>query len=350
MKDLNTAMIGFGLSGSTFHAPIITNIPGFHLSSVVTSQANKVLNGYPNTRIFSNANDLFKDLEVKLVIITAPNLEHYSLAKKALEAGKHVILEKPFVIKTSHGEELIKIAKERNLFLSVFQNRRWDNGFLTLKKCLKENIFGEIFKYEAYFDRFRPIVSSNKWREQGIEGSGILYDLGSHLIDQALNLFGMPFELFADLEMQRDGSKAIDYFNLILKYDKMRVHLGASFIMAAPRPVLAIYGTKGSFIKNGLDPQENDLRSGKTPVEHKWGEEDESFSPSVTLLKYGILSETKLKSLHGCYQNYYLEVYHSIMEGGANPVPPESALNNIKLIELALESAKCKKWIEVKQN
>ncbi len=348
MRDLNTAIIGFGLSGSTFHAPIITNVPGFHLSYVVTSQANKVIDRYPNTEIISNANDLFKCPNVELVIITAPNLEHYPLAKKALESGKHVIIEKPFVLKSFHAEELIKIATEKNLFLSVYQNRRWDNGFLTLKKCLKEKIFGEIFNYEAYFDKFRPIVSSIKWSEQAIEGSGILYDLGSHLIDQALDLFGMPSELLADLEMQRDGSKAIDYFNLILKYDKMRVILGSSSIIASPRPIISIYGTKGSFIKNGLDPQENDLRSGKIPLSHKWGEEDDLFSPSVKLLKYGVLSETRLKTLPGSYQNYYISVYNSIVKGEENPVNPSSALNNIKIIELALESARDKKWVSLR--
>ena len=348
MRDLSTAIIGFGLSGSSFHAPIITNVPGFHLSYVVTSQSSKVIDRYPNTEVISNTNELFMIPDIELVIITAPNLEHYPLAKKALESGKHVILEKPFVLKSSQGEELIKIAREKNLFLSVFQNRRWDNGFLTLKKCLKEKIFGEIFNYEAYFDRFRPIVSSIKWREQAVEGSGILYDLGAHLIDQSLELFGMPTDLFADLEMQRDGSKAIDYFNLILKYEKMRVTLGSSSIMASSRPILSIFGTKGSFIKNGLDPQENDLRSGKTPKSHKWGEEDELFSPSVTLLNYGVLSETKLKSLHGAYQNYYIGVYNSIVKGEENPVKPETALNNIKIIELAIESWREKKWISVK--
>lgn len=348
MRDLSTAIIGFGLSGSAFHAPIISNVSGFQLSYIVTSQISKVMDKYPNTKVISNANDLLKKSDVELVVITAPNLEHYPLAKKALEAGKHVIIEKPFVLKSPHGNELIKIAKENNLFLSVYQNRRWDNGFLTLKKCLKEKIFGDIFSYEAYFDRFRPIVSNIKWSEQAIEGSGILYDLGSHLIDQALDLFGMPFELFADLEMQRDASKAIDYFNLILKYNKMRVTLGSSSMIASPRPVLAIYGTKGSFIKNGLDPQEKDLRSGKIPISNKWGEEEEIFSPSVTLLNYGVLSETKLKSLQGSYQNYYISVYNSIVKGEQNPVCPSTALNNIRLIELAMESARDKKWIEVK--
>jgi scyllo-inositol 2-dehydrogenase (NADP+) len=348
MRDLNTAIIGFGLSGSTFHAPIITNVPGFCLSHIVSSQANKVTDKYPNTEIISNINELFIIPKIELVVITTPNLDHYPLAKKALESGKHVILEKPFVLRTTHGEELIKIAQENNLFLSVYQNRRWDNGFLTLKKCLIEKIFGEIFNFEAYFDRFRPIVSNIKWREQAIEGSGILYDLGVHLIDQALELFGMPAEVFADLEMQREGSKAIDYFNLILKYDKIRVQLGSSSIITVPRPVLSIYGTKGSYIKNGFDPQENDLKSGKVPNSNKWGEEDEVFSPSITLLNYGVLSETKLKSIHGAYQNYYQSVYNSIVNGEENPVKPETALNNIKIIELAIESWREKKWVNLK--
>ena len=303
---------------------------------------------YPDVKIISNFNELFALPDLDLIVITTPNELHYSNAKIALENGKNVVVDKPFVIKYEEGLDLIRLAKEKNLFLSVYQNRRWDNGFLTLKKYLNENILGDIYNYEAYFDRYRPNASLTKWREQNREGSGILYDLGSHLIDQALTIFGMPSEIFADLEMQRESSQTIDYFKLILKYNKLRVTLGSSSIMPLPRPVLSVHGTKGSFVKNGLDPQENKLKAGKSPINDKWGEEEVQFSPLVSLLNSDVFSESRVKCVNGSYQSYYKEVYNSIINYEKNPVEPIDALNTIKLIECAIESNKLKKWITLK--
>ncbi|KAB8039685.1 oxidoreductase [Silvanigrella paludirubra] len=348
MKKINTAIVGFGLSGSTFHAPVFLSVPHFEFKYVVSSKPENIKLKYPNVKVISNFNDLLNLSDLDLIIITTPNNTHYSLAKLALLSGKNVIVDKPFVLKFQEGLELCEIARSKNLFLSVYQNRRWDNGFLTLKKCLSEDLLGEIFNYESYFDRFRPIVSETKWRELEGEGTGLLFDLGSHLIDQAIELFGMPEEILADIEMQRNGAKAIDYFKLIFKYKKLRVTIGASSIMSLPRPVLSVHGTKGSFVKYELDPQENELRAGKTPLISNWGEEREgSGGAFVSLLKDEKISESKIKCVPGSYQEYYEKVFQSLINKNQNPVEPLSALNVIKLIELSLESASSKKWIVI---
>ncbi|APJ03111.1 oxidoreductase [Silvanigrella aquatica] len=347
MRKLNTALVGFGLSGSTFHAPILSQLPGFCLSHISSSKKALVQSRYPEACLISNFEDLCGVSKIDLIVITSPHATHYQIAKKALESGRNVIVEKPFVLNLNEGEKLINIAKQNKLFLSVFQNRRWDNGFLTLKKYLKENIFGDIFLYESYFDRYRPNVDHSKWKENDQIDSGIFYDLGVHLIDQSLNLFGMPHEVFADFEKQRSGAKAIDYFNLILKYEKLRVTLGSSSVMTTPRPVHALYGTKGSFVKYGLDPQENDLRASKKFNSENWGEENESYSPTITIENENNFTKTHVKSLKGSYQAYYEAVYQSIVYGKENPVTPESALNNIKIIECAMASAQHKKWVPI---
>ncbi len=345
MKKINTAIVGFGLSGSTFHAPVFLSIPHFEFKYVVSSKPENIKLKYPNVKVISNFNDLLKLPDLDLIIITTPNKTHFSLAKLALQHGKNVVIDKPFVLTFDEGTELCQIARSKNLFLSVYQNRRWDNGYLTLKKCLSENLLGEIFNYEAYFDRFRPTVSETKWRDLEGEGTGLLYDLGSHLIDQAIELFGMPEEILADIEMQRNGAKAIDYFKLIFKYKKLRVTLGASSMMPLPRPVLSVHGTKGSFVKNGLDPQENDLRAGKTPLIPNWGEEMKEGGAFISLLKGDSLSESKIKCVPGSYQEYYEKVFQCLINKNQNPVDPLSSLNGIKLIEFALQSASLKKWI-----
>lgn len=347
MKILNIGLIGYGLSGSTFHAPIIDCVPGLKISHIVSSNSKKVREKYKNVILLNKSEELFLVKDVDIVVITAPNIEHYSLAKKALLANKHVIVEKPFVTLSKDGEELVEIAKEKNLLLSVYHNRRFDNSFLTLKKILNDGELGNLYSFEAYFDRFRPEPAKDKWREQDIEGSGLLYDLGSHLIDQALQLFGMPEKIFADLEKQRENSQAIDYFELTLVYNKLRVKLGASSIRANPRPILSVHGDKGSYVKHGLDPQEMQLRSGKNPNSENWGVESQEFSGTLTTINDNLLHTQKIISFAGAYENYYAGIYDCIVNGKNNPVTAESALEVIKIIEFAILSHQTKQWIQI---
>lgn len=350
MKILNTAIAGFGLSGSTFHAPLLSNLEGFHLKYFCSSNIKKVKNLFPQGEVFAEFSELCALRDLDLVIITSPNANHYEMAKKALLSGLHVIIDKPFVTSFAQGKELISIAQKKELFLSVFHNRRWDNAFLTFQKCRQENLLKDIHLYESYFDRYRPIVNKNKWKEQELEGSGLLYDLGSHLIDQVLVTLGMPTEIFADLQIQRENAKVADYFNIILKYDRARAIIGASNLTVTPRPMLSVQGIDSHFVKYGLDPQEQALgliAKGEKLNMETWGTEPANNSSQLTVIKQEKHQTLNIATVPGHYFSYYQQVYQAIVNGKFNPVPATEALQVIYLIELALESNKQKQWIQV---
>lgn len=346
MSQFNVAILGFGLSGSTFHAPLINVVPGLKITHILSRQVEKIAQLYPGVRVVSDLSEILADTSISLVVNTLPNSEHYSVTKKCLESGKHVIVEKPFVIDSIDGEELINLADAKGLLLSVYHNRRWDNGFLTLKQYLPQ--LGEVYLYQAYFDRFRPEVNLCKWREQDLKGSGILYDLGAHLIDQALNLFGLPESIYADLAQQRPNAQSVDYFQIELYYLRLKVVLGSCSVMVTPRPVLSLYGTLGSYVKNGLDPQENNLRDGLTPLEINYGVEDLSDSGRLDLVREDQLQMNQAPSIKGDYLAYYKGIYQSLCIDSALPVSADSALWVIKIIEKAILSASLGKRISLK--
>ncbi len=336
-KVINVGLLGFGLSASVFHAPLIKSILGFNLTHVLSKQKDRVLDVYPDAEVVLNVEELLANPEIDLLINTLPNELHYSVTKRCLEAGKHVVVEKPFVVKFSQAEELIELAKSKRLCLSVYHNRRWDNGYLTLQQELSK--LGAISLYEAYFDRYRPEVNLQKWRETTVSGGGILYDLGSHLLDQALNLFGIPEALFADLETQRTNAQLTDYFQIILYYQKMRVVLGSSSIMAQARPVVAAYGDKGSYVKYGLDPQEDMLRSGMTPLGTGFGIENEINSARLSIKNELEISEQSIISQTGNYLDFYQQLYRALVDCNCElPVSASSAADVIRLIELSIQS------------
>lgn len=336
MKNINVAILGFGLSGSTFHAPLINSISGLNLTHVLSRQVDKINQLYPQVTVVQDIEQILSNPNIDLVVNTLPNPQHYTVTKQCLLAGKHVIVEKPFVTEIIHGEELIDLAHQNNLLLSVYHNRRWDNGFITLKKQLPQ--LGDIYLCEAYFDRYRPEVNFAKWREQDILGSGVLFDLGSHLIDQALSLFGMPIKIHADLAKQRPNAKSHDYFLLTMIYDNLRVILGSHSVCAAPRPIVAAYGTNGSYVKHGLDPQEAMLRNMLTPSMAEYGIENIEQAGTHTSSYEGILTSTSIPSEKGCYQEYYQKIYDALTSGTNNPVSASEGLNVIRIINAALDS------------
>ncbi len=259
MKKVRTAIAGYGKGGRIYNAPIISSVDGFVITTILTSSEENIkaaIKEYPKAKIVSDYGKILKDPEIDLVIITAPNHFHKPLAEKALHAGKHVVVEKPFTPTVKEAEELIEVAQKNNLVLSVNHNRRWDSDILTIKKLLKENRLGKVVEYEAHFDRFRTEIKDNWKEESNVPGSGILYDLGSHLIDQALMLFGKPSEVFADLRKQRENSEVTDNFEILLFYPDLKVTLKAGMMVPNPGPSFSVFGRKGSYIKFGRDPQE----------------------------------------------------------------------------------------------
>ncbi len=339
---IKTAMLGYGFSAKTFHVPFITSLPEFDLAAISSSQREAVNGAWPTVQHYLTAEELLEHSDAELVIITAPNEVHFSLAKKALENNKHVVLEKPFVTNVADGEALIALAAGKKRILSVFQNRRWDGDFLTLKKIIEEQRLGEVKSFESHFDRFRPEVRQ-RWRELASDGGGILFDLGPHLIDQALQLFSIPDAITAQCLLMRDGSSNVDYFNVMLHYPDKLAILHSDPFSAGPNKRFSIKGTKGSFEKLGLDPQEARLIAGVLPNRASWADE--------TVEQYGRFFSAESSEIvpteRGGYQAYFKAMADAIRSNKPVPVSAEEALCGIKLIELAMESSRLGKTLAV---
>ncbi|SEL52871.1 Predicted dehydrogenase [Colwellia chukchiensis] len=342
VDTIKTALVGYGFSAKTFHLPFISSLAEFEVAAISSSQQKQVKTDWPNAAHYFSAEEMLTTTDAQLVIITAPNDVHYSLAKLALENNKHVILEKPFVTNVADGEALIALAKEKSLLLSVYQNRRWDGDFLTVKKLLATNALGNIKHFESHFDRFRPKVSP-RWREQAQDGGGILFDLGPHLIDQALQLFGIPKAITAQCEIMREHSTTIDYFNISLHYPDMLASLQASLFSAGPNLRFNIQGDKGHYRKFGLDPQEAKLKAGAVPIGDDWGQE---MPQDYGQLYLATSSQTE-KTLAGGYQHFYKKMAEAINTGAQAPVSANDALWTIRLISMAMDSSRLGKTLAV---
>lgn len=337
MNTMKVGLIGYGFSGETFHAPLLQALTEYNIVKVMSRNPQKVAQTLGAVQVVETIEDILDDETIELVIITTPNTLHYEMAKQSLLAGKHVVIEKPMVIDPEEAKNLIHLANERQLMLSVYQNRRWDNDFLTIKHLIAEDVLGKINTYEAHFDRFRPHVQ-DRWREQAGKGAGMLYDLGAHLIDQALHLFGKPQFVLADVFAQRDGAQTDDYFHIIMGYDKLRVILHCGSIVAEQGPKFKLHGSKGSFIKYGIDGQEDALKAGKNPTAHDWGEDNPECYGTLTLYEDGQKVVTKVKTLPGSYTAYYKQIFEHIRYGQPCPVRAEEGLQTIQIIHAALTS------------
>lgn len=337
-NEIRVGLIGYGFSGATFQAPLIRTVKGMRLAMVSSSKPEVVLRAYPQVTVVAEPSALIDSPEIDLVVIASTNTSHYPLARQALLAGKHVVVEKPFTVTVQEAAELVDLAEQRKRVLSVFHNRRWDNDFLTLRRTLESGLLGEVLTYESHFDRYRPGVRQ-RWREQDLPGSGILYDLGSHLIDQALALFGSPDSVQCDMGVQRDGGMADDYFHLVLRYGARRVILHASMMTHRPGPRFLVHGQFGTFSKFGLDPQEPQLLTGMDPSSPGWGVEEPDQHATLSFSKGGLNVSGTVESVPGAYQAYYEGIAAAITKGEPAPVTAREALAVIRVIQLALRSA-----------
>ncbi|KIU34355.1 oxidoreductase [Atlantibacter hermannii] len=335
--NIRVGLIGYGYASKTFHAPLIVGTPGMTLSAVSSSDASKVHADWPNVTVVSDPKQLFNDPSLDLIVIPTPNDTHFPLARAAMEAGKHVVVDKPFTVTLSQARELEAMAKSRGLVLSVFHNRRWDSDFLTLKGLIAEGKLGEVSYFESHFDRYRPQVR-NRWREQAGPGSGIWYDLGPHLIDQALVLFGVPVSITVDMAQLRPDAQTTDYFHAVLTYPQRRVVLHSTMLAAAESARYIVHGTRGSYVKFGLDPQEDRLKAGERPPLEDWGYD---MRDGVLTLAVGDeLDAQTLLTVPGNYPAYYAAIRDALNGQGENPVPASQAIRVMELIELGIESAK----------
>ena len=334
---IHVGLVGYGMSGSVFHAPLIEYIPELTLKTVVSSDQAKVQKTLPTVSVVPTLDILLIDKDISLVVIATPTEMHYAQAKQALEAGKHVVVEKPFAVSSQQADELIELAHKHHVLLSVYQNRRWDNDFLTIHHLLEIDALGDISTYEAHYDRYRPVVR-HRWREEAVPGAGVLYDLGSHLIDQALVLFGMPATVWADIRAQRMGAKIDDYFHIVLGYAQHVAILHAGSLVREPGPHFQVHGSKGSYIKYGLDPQEDALKAGLLPNDPAWGREQEAMYGELIMNIGELPFKGKVQTLPGHYDAFYRGIVQAIVGGGTAPVLPEEARNIIRVIEAAQRS------------
>ncbi len=341
---LRVGLVGYGFASKTFHSPLISGTPGLELAVVSSSNASKVHADWPNVTVVDSPEKIFSDPTIDLVVIPTPNTTHFPLAQQALEAGKHVIVDKPFTVTLGEARSLNVLAQEKGKVLSVFHNRRWDSDFLTVKTLINEGTLGDVVYFESHYDRFKPQVQA-RWRENDELGSGIWYDLGSHLLDQALVLFGMPDTLQADLAVVRPGGKAVDYFNTVLTYGRRRVVLHSTVYASAETARFIVQGEKGSFVKFGLDTQEDSLKAGVRPPQANWGLDKRDGV--LTLSVDGVQADKPLPTLPGDYPAYYAGVRDAITGKGKNPVPASDAIRVMELIELGIHSSQQQKTLKV---
>lgn len=330
---IRVALIGYGYAGKTFHAPLIAATPGLSLALIASSDAAKVLVDWPDVEVENDPYRAINRGDIDLIVIATPNVTHAPLAQAALQSGKHVVVDKPFTVSAAEARALERLSSDSHKLLSVFHNRRWDSDFLTLKEILESGSLGEVLYVESRFDRFRPEVKA-RWREQAGPGSGLWYDLGPHLLDQALTLFGEPQTVRGTLATQRPDAQTTDWFQAQLDYGRLQVVLSASMLIAAPLPRFAVHGTQGSWIKYGLDIQEEQLKAGMKPGDDGWGAE---LKPGRIYRAEG--GEESSPLARGDYRVYYSEVAAAIRGDGLNPVTPAQACKVMDIIEQIAEAA-----------
>jgi scyllo-inositol 2-dehydrogenase (NADP+) len=351
MKDnpIRTAVLSYGMSGEVFHAPLINALPQFDLHTIMQRSSDRAKEHYPRVRIVRTVEEIFSDESIELVVVNTPNETHHRFAMQALRAGKHVIVEKPFTVTTQEADDLISEAERRGRVLTVFQNRRWDSDYLTVKKVLHEGELGPVVEFEAHYDRFRNYIEPNTWKEERTRGTGILYNLGSHMLDQIVDLFGLPHYVDARIGVQRPGGRVDDFYDIRLEYDGLLVIVKSSYLVKEQGPRYRIHGVNGSFIKHGTDLQEQALKAKQDPLDKAFGVEPEHEWGKLNVLRNGASLEMKVPSERGDYTGFYANIYDSIRLGAPLAVDPRQVRNVIALIESCYRSSKNKCAVKIEQ-
>lgn len=346
MQKIKTALLSFGMSGKVFHAPFLSFHPGFELVGSWERSQKKIQEDYPDAKSYSSFEALLED-DIDLVIVNTPVETHFEYAKKALLAGKHIVVEKAFTTTAAEAAELNILAKAKGLKLAVFQNRRWDSDFKTVKSIYSQGILGDIVEAEFHFDRYNPKLSPKPHKESFNPGAGILKDLGPHLIDQAVHLFGFPNAVFADIRITRDNSAVDDYIDILLYYSSLRVRLKSGFFVREAIPSYVLHGKKGSFLKSRGDVQEDDLKAGKKPDLIHWGKELTAQEGILNTEKDGAIIYEKVPTLSGNYYDFFDDLYHAIVYGKTEPVTATEGAKVMRIIEAAIQSSSEKRVVSL---
>lgn len=342
---INAALVSFGMSGRVFHAPFIYHHPSFHLEGSWERKTKNIQAAYPGTKSYASYDDLLSDPNVDLVIVNSPNDTHFQYAKQALLAGKHVVVEKAFTVRSEEAFELDILANKMNKKLAVYHNRRYDADFLTLQHLIQEGAIGDFLDVQISFERYRTSLSPKLHKETPSPGAGLLMDLGPHLMDQALLLSGKPDAIFADIRTTRSNSLVDDYFTIILYYPHHRITLTSGMVFMQQLPGYKIYGTKGCFIKNRSDVQERDLIAGKIPTTPHWGKEAEKDYGILSTDIDGIIHNRVISSIPGNYGIFYDTMASAIINDQHVPTSAIEGAQIIQMLEFAQESNEKKKVI-----
>jgi predicted dehydrogenase len=347
---IEVGLIGYGLAGRAFHAPVIRAVPGLHLAAILQRTGKEAAEKYPDVRIVRSLVELLAIREIRLVVIATPNDTHAPLARECLAAGRDVLVDKPFATTLAEAKALVEFAKSAGRLITVYQNRRYDGDFQAIRKLVADGTLGRIVRFETAYDRYRPQLKPGAWRETTRAGSGILFDIAPHLIDHALVLFGLPEAVTADVRIERENGVADDAFDILFHYPRgMRALLRSGILAAAPRPRFVLHGTQGSFVKQTFDPQENDLRHGNIPKDGAWGAEPEENWGVLTLPEGDKFTQRRVPSASCDYRDYYTNLRDALLGKAALAVTPEWALNVMRLLEMARESSEKRCTIPWKQ-
>jgi predicted dehydrogenase len=330
---IRVGLIGFGFVSKTFHVPLLQATVGYKITAVSSSRPADVSAALPDAEVVSDPKALATHPDIDLVVIASPNETHAPLAEIAMRAGRNVVVDKPFTITVEQARHLAAVAKEKKVLLSVFQNRRWDSDFLTIDDAIRRDLVGRIVLFESRIDRYRPDVR-HRWREIPGPGAGLLYDLGPHLIDQTLLLFGIPDSVQGTLAKQRRGARTDDFFQLALRYGEMIAVLGAGSLVSGGSARFAVHGDRASIVKQKPDVEEDQLRAGMLPGADDWG-----LDPDDAVVYNGITGDTRaLKTTRGDQRGYYVALREALQKRAPNPVPPEQGATVMAIIEAALKS------------
>jgi len=336
---VNVGLVGFGFAGRTFHAPIISQVPGLRLRAILERSGNAAAAAYPSAAMVRSLHELLGIEEIRLVVIATPNTSHYEMTKQCLLAGRNVVVDKPFTTTYAEADELIQLARQRGRLLTVYQNRRFDGDFRTIQELLAAKRLGRLVLFENHFDRYRLELRPGAWRERPEPGSGIFFDLGVHLLDQALLLFGHPQAIAADIRMERAGAQVDDAFDVTLHYARMRALLRSSMVALAPDLRFLLRGENGAYVKHGLDPQEDALRRGEVPRDDSWGREERDRWGVLYSPGNGTIAAEKIPTQQGNYCLFYSSVRDALLGGTHIAVTHEQMLDLMYAVELARKSS-----------
>lgn len=344
-SSIKTAIASFGMSGLVFHGPALKVLPGFEVISILERSKNISRDLFPEVTIVRDYEDILKNGDIELVIVNTPDKFHYEMAKQAILKGKHVVVEKPVTLDSSQAADLVDIAREKGVIFTVYQNRRWDGDFMTVQKVLKENKLGRLVEFESHYDRYRTVITPETWKEEGDEYSGVLYNLGSHMVDQAYVLYGKPLAVTSHLKIVRTGGVVTDYYDIRLEYEKFAALLKCSYLVKKPGPRYILHGESGTFYKSGIDPQEEMLKTGNLPAGKNWGTEPREMWGTVTYQKDGKDFEELIETVPGNYNIFYDNVFDAIRNGAELFVKPKEAVEVLKILEACLQSNREKRTI-----